>query len=590
MVEVVRERLAADPGRTALRGRHEGGWRELKRGEVEHTVRAAAAGLVELGLAQGARVGIIGANRPEWTLADLAIQSACAVPVPIYPTLTVAQAAYIARDAEIDLLFVDGGRALQTARAIAANHRPLQIVCFDSSAALDPVAREASFEALVERGAASARSAEVERRLERLTPGDTLTIIYTSGTTGEPKGVVLTHANLMAAMEIHDERLPEISDADSSLCFLPLSHVFERCWTTYCIYRGITVSYLDDPTQVIEALQEVRPTCLCTVPRLLEKVNSAVHERAASAGSLRRRLFDWAVRVGRAAAARRNARRPLSPALSLQHALADRLVLAKIRGVMGGRLRLVPCAGAPLGREVEEFFHAVGIHIAHGYGLTETTATVSFHDRSGYRLGTVGRPMPRVEVAIGAGDEILVKGPTVMAGYHRKPEATAEAFRDGWLATGDAGAIDEAGCVVITGRVKDLIKTSTGKYIAPQAIEAMLTSRPPIEQAVVVGDLRKFVVAVIVPSFPALEAEARRLDLAWSSLAELVGLPEMVALVQARVDEVNRELAAFEQVKRFALLAEPFVVDSGELTPTLKVRRAAVAARHAELISSLYET
>ena len=589
MVAAVRERLAEDPERIALRGRRHGAWRELTRGEVDRTVRMAAAGLLELGVAAGARVGIIGANRPEWTLADLAIQSTCAVPVPIYPTLTVAQAAYIVNDAEVDLLFVDGGRALQTARDIAAHHRPLKVVCFDESAAVDPAAGELGFAELVERGSRSLSAGEIEQRLERVTPGDVLTLIYTSGTTGEPKGVVLTQANFLAAMEIHDERLPEISDADSSLCFLPLSHVFERCWTTYCIYRGITVSYLDDPTEVIEVLQEVRPTCLCTVPRLLEKVHSAVHDRVASASGLRRSLFDWAMRVGRNAAKRRNQGRRPSPASALSHAIADRLVLAKIRAILGGRLRLVPCAGAPLGREVEEFFHAVGIHIAHGYGLTETTATVSFHDRVGYRLGTVGRPMPRIEVAIGANDEILVKGPTVMAGYYRKPEATAEVFRDGWLATGDAGAIDDAGCILITGRVKDLIKTSTGKYIAPQAIEAMLSARPPIEQAVVVGDRRKFVVALIVPSPQALEAEARRLGLASGSPAELVSRPELVALVQARVDEVNRDLASFEQVKRFALLAEPFVVEAGELTPTLKVRRAAVTSHYADLIESLYK-
>jgi len=589
MIAAYRERLAAEPERIALRGRRDGGWWELSRGEVDRTVRAAAAGLIELGVAEKARVGIIGANRPEWTLADLAIQSVRAVPVPIYSTLTVAQAAYIVRDAEVDLLFVDGGRSLQTARAIAAEHRPVKVVCFDDSAALDPAAQEVRFSDLVERGSSSSRSADVEGRLERVTPEDVLTLIYTSGTTGEPKGVMLTQANLLAAMEIHDERLPEISDADTSLCFLPLSHVFERCWTTYCVSRGITVSYLDDPTQVIEVLQQVRPTCLCTVPRLLEKVHSAVHDRMASASALRRWLFDWAVRVGRQVAARRNAELRLPPTLALQHSVADRLVLAKIRGILGGRLRLVPCAGAPLGREVEEFFHAVGVHIAHGYGLTETTATVSFHDRVGYRLGTVGRPMPRVQVSIGGGDEILVKGPTVMAGYYRKPEATAEVFRDGWFRTGDAGAIDEAGCIIITGRVKDLIKTSTGKYIAPQAIEAMLTTRPPIEQAAVVGDLRKYVVALIVPSFPSLEDEARRLGLAWSSPAELVGRPEMVALVQARVDEVNRELANFEQVKRFALLPEPFVVEAGELTPTLKIRRAAITARYADVITSLYD-
>jgi long-chain acyl-CoA synthetase len=345
MVAAVRERLATEPERIALRGRCRGGWRELTRGEVDRTVRAAAAGLIELGVAEKARVGIIGANRPEWTLADLAIQSVRAVPVPIYPTLTVAQAAYIVRDAEVDLLFVDGGRSLQTAREIAAEHRPVKVVCFDESTSLDLAASETRFSALVERGRSSPRSADVEERLERVTPEDLLTLIYTSGTTGEPKGVMLTQANFLAAMEIHDERLPEISEADTSLCFLPLSNLFERCWTTYCVSRGLTVSYLDDPTQVIEVLQQVRPTCLCTVPRLLEKVHSAVHRAGwrapcgASSSAERCRSAAGGDAAQRAAGCRRRWP-PASPTGScwrIRHPAA---------------FAPFPCAGAPLGREV----------------------------------------------------------------------------------------------------------------------------------------------------------------------------------------------------------------------------------------------
>jgi long-chain acyl-CoA synthetase len=588
MVAHLRERAARQPERVAQRHRTAAGWQDTTWASLDADVRAAAAALIELGVGEQRMVGIFSANRPEWTVADLGTLSARAVPVPIYPTNTVEQAAYIVRDADIEVLFVAGSEPLEKARQIVAGGRTLTLVSFDEPTPSPGVHREMPFSRLLELGRSSGRAAEVGARLERVTPDDMLTLIYTSGTTGEPKGVMLTQANLTACREIHDLRLDELSEDDTSLCFLPLSHVFERCWTYYVLHRGMVNHYLDDPTRVVEALQEVRPTVVCVVPRFLEKVHSAIEARAAMASPLRRRLLRWAVATGRQAMLRTTAGLPVPTLLRLRHRLADRLVLEKLRGILGGRIRLMPCAGAPLAREVEEFFYAIGIRVAHGYGLTETCATVSFHDRHRVHFGTVGPPMPRVEVRIGADDEIQVRAPTVMKGYYRKPEATAEAFVDGWFRTGDAGAVDDAGCLVITDRIKDLIKTSGGKYIAPQAIEATLGTDPLIEQAAVVGDVRKYVTALIVPAFPLLEETARQRGIPFTTPADLVARPEVLALFQERVDTVNRNLARFEQVKRFTLLPRPFSVEAGELTPTLKIRRKVVAERHRELVDRMY--
>lgn len=588
MVAQLRERAARHPEHVALRHRTAEGWQDTTWAHLDENIRAVAAALVELGVGEQRMVGIFSANRPEWTLADLGALSARAVPVPIYPTNTVEQAAYIVRDADIEVLFVAGREPLEKARQVAAGGWPLTLVTFDGATAPSGGARELPFAELLELGRRSGREAEVEARLGRVTPDDLLTLIYTSGTTGEPKGVMLTQANLAACREIHDLRLDELGDDDTSLCFLPLSHVFERCWTYYVLYRGMVNHYLDDPTRVVEALQEVRPTAVCVVPRFLEKVHSAIQTRVATASPLRQRLLRWAVATGRLAMLRTTAGRPVPPLLRLRHRLADRLVLEKLRGILGGRIRIMPCAGAPLAREVEEFFYAIGIRVAHGYGLTETCATVSFHDRHQVHFGTVGPPMPRVEVRIGDESEIMVRAPTVMKGYYRKPEATAEAFVGDWFRTGDAGAVDEAGCLIITDRIKDLIKTSGGKYIAPQAIEAALGTDPLIEQAAVVGDLRKYVTALIVPAFPLLQETARRRGIPFDAPADLVARPEVVDLFKERVDAVNRDLARFEQVKRFTLLPRPFSVEAGELTPTLKIRRKAVAERHRELIERMY--
>ncbi len=584
---IIRDQAARYGDRTAMRYRSDGSWADISWTDVGARVQWVARALVKLGVGQGESVGILSHNRPEWTFADVGALTAAAVPVPIYPTSTPAQAAYIVRDAGVRVLFVGGRAELETALAVRDLGEPLTIVVFDKALASAAPAL-ISFAGLLKRGADPAPDAELAARQARVADNDLLTIIYTSGTTGEPKGVMLTHSNMAAQLPAHDLRLPDPGDHDVSLCFLPLSHVFERCWTWYALSRGMTVCYLDDPAAVIEALQQVRPTVMCAVPRFYEKVHAAVMTRLATAPAPRRALFRWAVDVGRRHADRRVAGRSIPLPLAVAHRLADRLVLAKVRGIVGGRVRFFPCAGAFLAPEIEGFFHAVGLFIAHGYGLTETTATVSVHEAHGFRIGTVGRPMPGVEVQIGEGDEILVRGAIVMKGYYHKPEATAEALEDGWFHTGDAGCFDGDGNLVITDRIKDLMKTSGGKYVAPQLIESRLATDPLLEQAAVVGDGRKFISALLVPAFPVLEDWAARRGLTWDGRDDLIARPDVLALYRERIDEHNRELARFEQIKRFVLLPNELTIEGGEITPTMKIKRRAVESRYAPLIDGMY--
>ncbi|MGE5235759.1 MAG: AMP-dependent synthetase/ligase [Acidobacteriota bacterium] len=583
---VLRDRVARYGDRTALRYRQGEDWRDLSWRSFGEQVEALARGLVELGVPTGGRVAIFSQNMPEWTIADFGTLTAAAVSVPIYPTNTAAQAGYILADAEARVAFVGAYDQYEKIRSAASPDLP--VVVFEPSVRLDGDPHAMHFADLLDRGRRSARGEEVEARLAAAGADDLLTLIYTSGTTGEPKGVMLTHANVLEARRIHDLRLLDPNDGDVSLCFLPLSHVFERCWTYYALAKGMTNCYLEDPTKVVEALQQVRPTIMCAVPRFYEKVYAAILTRLQSAPALRRAIFRWATGVGRQYAWRVKDTLPVPTLLRLRHAVADRLVLAKLRAIVGGRIKFFPCAGAPLAREIEEFFYAAGIFVCYGYGLTETTATVSCHEARHFVFGSVGRPMPGVEVRIGDDGEIQVRGKTVMRGYYRKPEATAEAFVDGWFRTGDAGYLDDRGCLVITDRIKDLIKTSGGKYIAPQLIEARVGSDPLVEQIAVIGDERRFVSALIVPAFPALEDHARARGIPFASRAELIASPQVLALYQERLDAHNRDLARFEQIRKFTLLPAEFTVAGGEITPTLKVKRRQIGEKYRREIDAMY--
>ena len=403
----MRERVARYGDRVALRYERGGEWRGISWREMGERADAVARALVELGLPEQSNVAICSPNRPEWTLADLGAQSARCVSVPIYPTSSPAQMAYILKETEAAVLFAGGAGELEKALAAAPLCPALKkVVVFDPEVRAEGDLA-CGFEALLELGRGSASAPEVEARLARSGPEDLLTIIYTSGTTGEPKGVLLTHANLLAAFAAHDGRLLDPNEGDLSLCFLPLSHVFERCWTYYALHTGMTNHYLEDPTKVAEALQAVRPTIMCCVPRLFEKVHAGLHGLLQEAPPLKRKLFHWSIGVGKQAAVNRRAGVRLPSPLSLKHRIADALVLRKIRGIFGGRVKFLPCAGAPLAPELEEFFDAAGLFITHGYGLTETSATVSCHEVRNYRPGTVGKPLPGGVVQLAAGGEIL---------------------------------------------------------------------------------------------------------------------------------------------------------------------------------------
>ena len=585
---IFRERVERYGERIAVRHRMNGDWPGLSWREIGRQVEDTATALVAVGVAEQGTVGILSQNRPEWIIADLACMTARVTSVPLYPTNTANYARFLMDDSAMGLVFVEDQAQYDKIASVARPVESLILVAFDPSTRFKEGIRSFSFTDFRALGAASEKGEEVEARLARATREDVATLIYTSGTTGEPKGVMLTQGNILSVFKPHDDRLLPLDEEDTSLCFLPLSHVFERGWTFYALYKGMTNHTLADPKLVIEALQEVRPTVMCAVPRFYEKIYAAVYKKLQGASLFHRALFHWAVKVGGKAGVLRKDGLPVPALLRLQHRLADALVLKKIRALVGGRIKFFPCAGAPLAQNIEEFFHACGVFIAYGYGLTETTATVTVHESAGYTFGTVGKPLPGIQVRIGDEDEILVKGPTVASGYYNRPEETAKAFGDGWFHTGDAGFLDERGCLTITDRIKDLIKTSGGKYVAPQQIESVLGSDPYIEQIAVVGEGRPYIAALIVPSFQNLEEFAREHQIAFSNRAELVAHSEVCALYQRHVDRHNERVAPFKQIKRFLLLAEEFTLEAGEITPTLKVRRKQILAKNHEAIEALY--
>ena len=588
--QVYRDRIAQLGPRVAMRYRRNGEWLELSWTEVGERVQAVARALVELGVEEGERIGIYSGNCPEWTIVDLAAQRLRAVPVPIYPTNTAKQAEYIINDAEVGVIFAGAHEQHENVQSLLPRSRVLrQVVTFDDAVANGGGPKVMSFSALLDLGRRSDHDAEIEQRLSKASADDLLTLIYTSGTTGEPKGVMLTHGNLVATSGFHDQRLLDPNENDISLCFLPLSHVFERTWTFYALYRGMTNCYCDDPTKVVEHLQHFQPTVMCAVPRFYEKIYATVMSKLESAPPLRRRLFHWAIGVGRRYGNLTKDRKRVPLGLRLRHAVADKLVLHKLRAVVGGRIKFFPCAGAPLSQEIEEFFYAAGIYICYGYGLTETTATVSCHEPHNFRFGTVGKALPGVEVRIGEDSEIQVRGPIVMKGYYKKPEATAEVFTpDGWFRTGDAGLLEDGVYIRITERLKDLIKTAGGKYIAPQLIESTIGADLYVEQIAVIGDRRPYVTALVVPSFLNLEPWAQGAGIAFSSREELVRNERVQQFYRERIDARSGDLARFEQIKKFTLLPKELTVEGGEITPTLKIRRRAVEARYGEVIEGMY--
>ena len=563
-------------------------WQHVSWREFGERIQAAAKALLELGVNEGAMIGIFSQNMPEWTIADFAIQSVRAVSVPLYPTSTADQAEYIINETEMAVIFAGEQEQYDKACGLFANSKSLKkIVVFDPNVNLRETVPSLHFEELLEIGRKSSREAEVEQRLENTQLSDLATLIYTSGTTGDPKGVMLDFENFAQAMKIHDLRL-NVSDEDVSLAFLPLSHVFERSWTFFALHTGMTVVYLLDPKDIIAAIQEVRPTIMCAVPRFYEKVYAAIYAKLESASPKKQKIFNWAIATGkqRLDYTRQGKHVPLQ--LSLRYSIADRLVLKKLRNLVGGRVRFLPAAGAPLSEKIIEFFHSLGIAVKFGYGLTETTATVSAFEDVNFKFGTVGRVFPQVEVKIGENDEILVRGKTVMRGYYKKPEATAAVFQDGWFRTGDAGKMDKDGHITITDRIKDLMKTSGGKYIAPQKLESILGCDRFIEQIAVIGDQRHYVTALAVPSFEALKEMAHNMNIKFHDMEDLIRNTNVTEFFEKRIEALQQHLPNFEKVKKFRLLPKEFSLDKGEITATLKLKREAIIRKYKNLIDSMY--
>ncbi len=566
-----------------------GRWEEIGGQRALADVASLGLGLRELGIRRGDRVALLSESRYEWAVSDLAILALGAVTVPLYPTLTAAQCRALLMNCEAQAAIVSSPAQLDKLRAAAEGLDRLRTVLFmDPAQAVPP--RERSLESVMERGAALAAAMPQDFRASAASvrPEDLATIIYTSGTTGEPKGAMLTHRNIASNVQASLQVL-RYEPTDLFLSWLPLCHIFERMAGLYAtLARCVTIAYAENFEAVPANALELRPTVMTGVPRFYEKFYARVMEAARAHPPPMKRLFDWALACGVGVARARFARRRPAPWLALQHRLADRLILSRIRARVGGRLRFCVSGSAPLAPHVMEFMFAIGIPVVEGYGLTETSPVICVNPLGRERPGSVGPPIPGVEVMIGSDGEILTRGPHVMKGYYRNEAATAEALRDGWFHTGDVGFLDPDGYLHITDRLKDLLILAGGKKVAPQPIEARLKRSPWIAEAVLLGDRRPYVVGLLVPNFANLEAEARAKGWRHAELRELLERTEVRGHFEAEVQRLNAELAQFQQIKRFALLDRELSLERGELTPSLKVKRRVVAENLAAEIERLY--
>lgn len=570
----------------ALRFKHKGTWKTLSYAQFGEKISRLSAAMIKSGVKQGDAVGIYSANRYEWAVTDFACARIGAVSVPIYATNTLEQARFIIEDARINLIFSGNRDQYENLAAIHAAGVPFQVITYDRYPDADPTFTQ-SFQQALDIMDTDDFEEERQKRTEAIKRNDVTTIIYTSGTTGNPKGVMLTHSNLFHQIDCVDANFV-VSSKDTSLCFLPLSHVYERMWSYYVYYKGACQAYLEDPRQVIETLQEVKPTAMVSVPRLYEKIYAAVMNNQESASALKKRLFARAIAVGDKYNNLYFRGQPIPIVLKLKYRFYDALVLRKVRRIVGGKKNFFSAGGAPLEKSIEEFFLACGLLICQGYGLTETSPMVSYNTPGAFKFGTVGKPVPNCEVRIGEGGEVQVRGPQVMKGYLNNPAATEEVLTEGWFRTGDVGEFDEEGYLRITDRIKDLIITSGGKNIAPLNIETSVGKDFYIEQIIAIGDKRNFISALIVPAFESLEEWAHKQKIRFQDKEELIGHPHVIDFFRKRIDEQSKKLAQYETIKKFKLLAKPFTMEGGEITPTLKLKRKQINEKFHALIDSMY--
>ena len=574
------------PNPRAQMVRGAGSWKTISSEEFMRRVAGLSMAFVELGVKPGDRIGLFAANRPEWHTADFAITGAGGVTVPVYFNESPERMTYILKHCGAKVVFAAGAAQMQKLLAVRAQLPELEhIILADCGA--DPPSDCLRYETLI----ATAGGSEVaayRMRASQVLPGQLASLIYTSGTTGEPKGVMLTHTNFCSNVTDSQSGFQPKADADLAISFLPLAHVYGRTIDYFYVFHGITVAYVEVVEQVSQALLELHPTVLAAVPRVFEKIYARVMEQGSKNTGIKRRIFEWAMEVAKRSAYWRAGEKNASLVVRLEWSLADKLVYSKIRAGTGGKLRIVFSGGAPLSKDLAEFFWAVGIPIYQGYGLTETSPVLT----SNYpvnRVGSSGKPIPNVQIRIAEDGEILAKGPCVMQGYYKSAEATREVLtEDGWFRTGDIGYLDKDNYLFITDRKKDLIKTAAGKFVAPQPIENALKTSPFIINAMVVGDKRKFIAALLVPNATTVSAKATEQGIKFASNAEMAAHPWVRSLIEREVKRLTANLAQYETIKRFALLSDDFTFDNGNLTFTLKLKRRVVEKNYSDVIERLY--
>jgi long-chain acyl-CoA synthetase len=562
------------------------GWKSISSQEMLRRVGGLSKALAELGIKAGDRVGLFAPNCPEWHVADFAITGLGAASVPIYFNESPDRFGYIMNDAGARVIITAGEpEARKAAEARERMPKVEHLICVAPPA--DLRGESLDYESLIA-AAGDADVAEYRRRSALVTSDQLATLIYTSGTTGEPKGVMLTHANL-SSNSIESLRSHVFEPGDLGLEFLPLSHVYERTVGYGYLSGGVTIAYVENIETVGQALLEVHPTMAAAVPRLFEKIYGGIIEKGRREHGMKRKIFDWALHVAHDSVPWRAYNKTPSAGLKMRWAVADRLVFSKIRAGLGGKLRTFVSGGAPLSPELAEFFWSVGVPVYQGYGLTETSPVVTSNRPDDHKVGTVGRPIPTVQVRIAEDGEILVKGTGVMQGYFGQPEATKAVISpDGWLATGDIGRLDADGYLIITDRKKELIKTAGGKYVAPAPIENSLKTSPYILNAIVVGDQRKFCSVLVVLNAPVAQIEAKKQGREFAAASQMLNDSWVRDLLSAEIERLTASLPQYEKPKRFAVLEQDFTTANGELTHTLKMRRRIIEERYKDVIAKLY--